>query len=552
MTSQSRSADDIFARFFGFNSSNQNRRETGISSRSADDIFAGFFGSNSPNQNRRETRISSRSADDIFAGFFGFNSPNQKRRETRISSRSADNIFVRFFGSNSPNQNRRETGISSRSADDIFAGFFGSNSPNQNRRETRISSRSADDIFAGFFGFNSPNQNRRETRISGISSRSADDIFAEFFGSNSPNQNRRETGISSRSADDIFAGFFGSNSPNQNRREIGISGISSRSADDIFAEFFGSNSPNQNRRETGISSRSADDIFAGFFGSNSLNQNKRGRGISSNINGDDNDISRSFDQSFGVSAPGKDPAIKHTLPCSLEELYQGATKRVKITREVADRNGPNQNRKGTEFSNNRDDDCIVRSFEESVVVSAPGKDPAIKHTLPCSLEELYQGATKTVKITRQVADRRGLTREIEEILTIDTKPGWKKGTEITFEEKGNERPNVTPADVVFIVDEKPHSEFTRDGNDLIVTRRISVPEAFTGYTVHLTTLDGRNLTLPINDVIHPNYQKVVPNEGMPILGDPSKRGVLKIKFDIRFPTRINALQKAGMRRLFGP
>jgi DnaJ-class molecular chaperone len=87
---------------------------------------------------------------------------------------------------------------------------------------------------------------------------------------------------------------------------------------------------------------------------------------------------------------------------------------------------------------------------------------------------------------------------------------------------------------------------------LIVTRRISVTEAFTGYTGRIITLDGRNLTLPINDVIHPNYQKVVPNEGMPILGDPSKRGVLKIKFDIRFPTRINALQKAGMRRLFGP
>ena len=85
--------------------------------------------------------------------------------------------------------------------------------------------------------------------------------------------------------------------------------------------------------------RSADDIFAEFFGSNSPNQNRRGTGISSNINGDDNDISRSFEQSFGVSAPGKDPAIKHTLSCSLEELYQGATKTVKITRQVADRSG---------------------------------------------------------------------------------------------------------------------------------------------------------------------------------------------------------------------
>ncbi|KAL9377471.1 hypothetical protein Peur_028806 [Populus x canadensis] len=214
---------------------------------------------------------------------------------------------------------------------------------------------------------------------------------------------------------------------------------------------------------------------------------------------------------------------------------------------------PNQNWSGTIFTNNvyGDDDDIVRSFAQRFGVSA--KDPPIMYTLSCSLEELYQGATKRVKITRQVAGRSGLiTRKIEEIQTIDTKPGWKKGTKITFEEKGNKRPNVTPADVVFIVDEKPHSEFTRDGNDLIVTRTISVTEAFTGYTVHLKTLNGRNLTLPINDVIHPNYQKVVRNEGMPILGDPTKRGILKIKFDIRFPTRVNAEQKAGIRRLFGP
>ncbi|KAF9591197.1 hypothetical protein IFM89_002852 [Coptis chinensis] len=73
-------------------------------------------------------------------------------------------------------------------------------------------------------------------------------------------------------------------------------------------------------------------------------------------------------------------------------------------------------------------------------------------------------------------------------------PGWKKGTKITFPEKGNEKPNVIPADLVFIIDEKPHSVFTRDGNDLTVTQRISLAETLTGYTVHRTTLDGRSQT----------------------------------------------------------
>lgn len=141
---------------------------------------------------------------------------------------------------------------------------------------------------------------------------------------------------------------------------------------------------------------------------------------------------------------------------------------------------------------------------------------------------------------------------VEEILSIEIKPGWKKGTKITFPEKGNEQPNVIPADLVFIIDEKPHGTFTRDGNDLVVTHKISLAEALTGYTVHLTTLDGRSLTIPINNVIHPNYEVVVPKEGMPIPKDPSKRGNLRIKFNIKFPTRLTPEQKSGIKKLLSP
>ncbi|MBA0793644.1 hypothetical protein Gohar_018035 [Gossypium harknessii] len=138
---------------------------------------------------------------------------------------------------------------------------------------------------------------------------------------------------------------------------------------------------------------------------------------------------------------------------------------------------------------------------------------------------------------------------VEEILTIDIKPGWKKGTKITFPEKGNEQRGVIPSDLVFIIDEKPHSVFKRDGNDLIVTQKISLVEALTGYTAQLTTLDGRNLTVPINNIISPTYEEVVKGEGMPIPKDPSKKGNLRIKFNIKFPTKLTAEQKTGIKRL---
>ncbi|KAF2290008.1 hypothetical protein GH714_040105 [Hevea brasiliensis] len=209
--------------------------------------------------------------------------------------------------------------------------------------------------------------------------------------------------------------------------------------------------------------------------------------------------------------------------------------------------------RGTRFSSGIFGDDIFGSFGDggggSMHQSGPRKASAIENRLPCSLEELYKGTTKKMKISREIVDMSGKTMQVEEILTIDIKPGWKKGTKITFPEKGNEQPNVIPADLVFIIDEKPHPVFTRDGNDLIITQKISLAEALTGYTVHLTTLDGRNLSIPINSVIHPTYEEVIPREGMPIQKDPTKRGNLRIKFNIKFPTRLTSEQKAGIKKL---
>ncbi|KAJ0987673.1 hypothetical protein J5N97_006029 [Dioscorea zingiberensis] len=177
------------------------------------------------------------------------------------------------------------------------------------------------------------------------------------------------------------------------------------------------------------------------------------------------------------------------------------------------------------------------------------KGPQIERMLACSLEDLYKGTTKKMKISRDVLDSNGRPSTIEEILTINIKRGWKKGTKITFPEKGNEQRNLIPSDLVFIIDERPHGVFKRDGNHLIVTQKISLVEALTGYTAQLTTLDGRTLTIPINSVISPTYEEVVHGEGMPIAKEPSKKGNLRIKFQIRFPNRLTSDQKTGIKSL---
>ncbi|CAN7134455.1 unnamed protein product [Brassica rapa subsp. narinosa] len=174
----------------------------------------------------------------------------------------------------------------------------------------------------------------------------------------------------------------------------------------------------------------------------------------------------------------------------------------------------------------------------------------IESALPCTLEELYKGGKKKMRISRLVPDEFGKPKTVQEILKIDIKPGWKKGTKITFPEKGNQEPGVTPADLTFVVDEKPHPVYTRDGNDLIFEKKVSLIDALTGVTVSLTTLDGRNLTIPVLDIVKPGHEIVIPNEGMPTK-EPLKRGDLRVRFEILFPSRLTSEQKSDLKRVLG-
>lgn len=108
-------------------------------------------------------------------------------------------------------------------------------------------------------------------------------------------------------------------------------------------------------------------------------------------------------------------------------------------------------------------------------MSQKRQDPAIQYDLQVTLEEVYQGATKKMKITRKVLSPDGRTSKPEDkVLSIDIKPGWKAGTKITFPREGDQRPNAIPADIIFVIKDKPHSTFVRDGSNLKYTAKISL------------------------------------------------------------------------------
>jgi DnaJ-class molecular chaperone len=75
---------------------------------------------------------------------------------------------------------------------------------------------------------------------------------------------------------------------------------------------------------------------------------------------------------------------------------------------------------------------------------------------------------------------------------------------------GDERPGHVAADMVFVIEERPHARFKRDGDDLLLQKRLSLSEALCGCELVVQTLDNRVLTISTKDeIIQPQSTKII-------------------------------------------
>ncbi|KAL4288298.1 hypothetical protein AHAS_Ahas19G0272200 [Arachis hypogaea] len=140
---------------------------------------------------------------------------------------------------------------------------------------------------------------------------------------------------------------------------------------------------------------------------------------------------------------------------------------------------------------------------------------------------------------------RGIMVQEIEILKIEVKLGWRKGTKIKFEGKGDEKPGYLPADIVFIIEEKKHNLFRREGKtDLEICIEIPLVDALTVCSLPIPILGGEKLNLSFeNIVVYPGYVKVIEGQGMPTLKNDGKRGDLHVKLLVDFPKELSDEQR---------
>jgi len=164
-----------------------------------------------------------------------------------------------------------------------------------------------------------------------------------------------------------------------------------------------------------------------------------------------------------------------------------------------------------------------------------------------TLQELYNLSTKKVSYTRKKLKPDGMSTYDEEMEQyIGLKPWWVAGPIASFAGAGDEGVDILPGDVDVEMEVAPDACWACEGSTLIYTATISLTEALCGTVLEIPCLDGRQLAIPITQVVTPESTKKWPGEGMP--KEDGSKGNLLIKFDLKFPEALTPAQKAAIKK----
>lgn len=189
---------------------------------------------------------------------------------------------------------------------------------------------------------------------------------------------------------------------------------------------------------------------------------------------------------------------------------------------------------GSPFNSNMFTEQTYQPFDNS-------DNKPINFDMELSLEELYYGMSKKIKVTRKKQIHSNKIIDETEVINVNIKPGWKSGTKITYNGKGHQFINKMPQDIVITIREKPHIYFTREGDDIIHKLVLSIKEALVGFKFKMKNIDGENIDFYTTNVSYVNKRYVIPNKGMPTKN--GGRGDFILECKINFPEKLSENQR---------
>lgn len=226
---------------------------------------------------------------------------------------------------------------------------------------------------------------------------------------------------------------------------------------------------------------------------------------------------------------GKD--VIHQLGVSLEDMYNGSTRKLALQKNVICEKC--SGRGGKEGAVQKCTTC--KGTGTQVLLNQLGAGMYQQIHTQCR-ECDGQGEKINPKDKCTTCNGKKIVHE-RKILEVHIDKGMEDGQKITFHGEGDQSPGLEPGDIIIILEEKEHALFKRKDMDLFMKVDINLNEALCGFKKSIKTLDNRYIiisSLP-GEFIKPNCIKAVLNEGMPMYKSPFEKGRLIITFNVKFP-----------------
>ncbi|KAG7523064.1 dnaJ-like subfamily A member 4-like [Solea senegalensis] len=225
--------------------------------------------------------------------------------------------------------------------------------------------------------------------------------------------------------------------------------------------------------------------------------------------------------------------IVHQIGVTLEELYNGSTRKLGLQKNIICEKCEGYG--GKKGALEKCSNCKGRGVQVRVQQIGPGMIQQIQSMCPdCQGQgEKFNSKDRCKNCSGHKVERK------KKILEVHIDKGMKDGQKIPFNGEGDQEPGLEPGDVIIVLDQKEHPVFQRQEDNLITKMNIKLVEALCGFKKTIQTLDNRMLVISSQpgEVIKDGDVKCVLNEGMPIYRDPCDRGQLFIKFKVEFPEK---------------
>lgn len=232
----------------------------------------------------------------------------------------------------------------------------------------------------------------------------------------------------------------------------------------------------------------------------------------------------------GRRGPRKGEDQGMAVHVTLEELYNGATKKLTVNRDKPCKEC--EGRGGKVGAEKACRECRGQGVRLMIRQMGPMIQQCQVACTSC------EGTGKLMDEKDKCTSCRGkkVYRD-RKILEVHVEKGMAHGAKQVFSGEADEVPGTLPGDVVAVIQEERHALFKRNGSDLMIEMEINLNEALCGFTKTVKQLDGRMLKIevPPGTVTRHDSYKAIRGEGMPLRGNPFNKGCLFVHFTIRFP-----------------